>query len=110
MALLVMSMSVCLLLLVVIGLRWWRWGIATDQKHIYVRRGRVGVDYLCFEPYKIQALVIKQSIFMKRRKLASIKFVLASGSVTVPFLPEDYVFSLADKVVHNVESTQRSWM
>lgn len=106
----VMSSSVCLLLLVLVGLRWWRWGIATDQKYIYVRRGRVGVDYLCFEPYKIQQLVIKQSLFMKRRKLASIKFVLASGSVTIPFLPENYVFSLADKVVHNVESTQRSWM
>ena len=47
---------------------------------------------------------------MKRRKLASIKFVLASDSVTAPFLPEDYVFSLADKVMHDVESTQRSWM
>jgi len=105
-----MSISVCLLLLGVIGLRWWRWGIATDDKYIYVRRGRVGIDYLCFEPYKIQELVIQQSIFMKRRKLASIKFVLASGSVTVPFLPEDYVFSLADKVMHDVESTQRSWM
>ncbi|WP_334064587.1 PH domain-containing protein [Alteromonas genovensis] len=91
-------------------LRWWRWGIAADGKYVYVRRGRIGVDYLCFEPYKIQQVIVKQSVFMRRHKLASIKFVLASGSVTVPFLPEHYVKALADSVLYEVESTRKSWM
>jgi putative membrane protein len=91
-------------------LRWWRWGIAADGKYVYVRRGRVGVDYLCFEPYKIQQIIVKQSVFMRRHQLASIKFVLASGSVTVPFLPEHYVKALADSVLYEVESTRKSWM
>ncbi|WP_420933746.1 PH domain-containing protein [Alteromonas sp. A081] len=96
----------CLLL----TLRWWRWGIAADGKYVYVRRGRIGVDYLCFEPYKIQQVIVKQSVFMRRHQLASIKFVLASGSVTVPFLPEHYVKALADSVLYEVESTRKSWM
>jgi putative membrane protein len=91
-------------------LRWWRWGIAADGKYVYVRRGRIGVDYLCFEPYKIQQVIVKQSVFMRRHKLASIKFVLASGSVTVPFLPEHYVKALTDSVLYEVESTRKSWM
>ena len=91
-------------------LRWWRWGIAADGKYVYVRRGRIGVDYLCFEPYKIQQVIVKQSVFMRRHQLASIKFVLASGSVTVPFLPEYYVKALADSVLYEVESTRKSWM
>ena len=91
-------------------LRWWRWGIAADGKYVYVRRGRIGVDYLCFEPYKIQQVIVKQSVFMRRHQLASIKFVLASGSVTVPFLPEHYVKALADSVLYDVESTRKSWM
>ena len=98
--------SVCLLL----TLRWWRWGIAFDQQYIYVRRGRIGVDYLCFEPYKVQQVMTKQSVFMKRRGLATLKVVLASGSVTVPFLPEKYVYNLANVILHEVESTRRSWM
>lgn len=96
----------CLLL----TLSWWRWGIAADGKYVYVRRGRIGVDYLCFEPYKIQQVIVKQSVFMRRHQLASIKFVLASGSVTVPFLPEHYVKALADSVLYEVESTRKSWM
>nr|WP_321824782.1 PH domain-containing protein [Alteromonas macleodii] len=91
-------------------LRWWRWGIAYDSKYVYIRRGRIGIDYQCFEPYKAQQVIVKQSVFMKRRKQATIKFVLASGAVTVPFLPEDYVNKLADSVLFEVESTRRSWM
>ncbi|BCO20222.1 hypothetical protein KUC3_30790 [Alteromonas sp. KC3] len=91
-------------------LRWWRWGIAFDKNYVYVRRGRIGVDYLCFEPYKVQQVMVKQSVFMKRRGLATLKVVLASGAVTVPFLPETYVHELADSILHEVESTRRSWM
>ena len=91
-------------------LRWWRWGIAYDSKYVYIRRGRIGIDYQCFEPYKAQQVIVKQSVFMKRRKQATVKFVLASGAVTVPFLPEEYVNKLADSVLFEVESTRRSWM
>ena len=91
-------------------LRWWRWGIAYDSKYVYIRRGRIGIDYQCFEPYKAQQVIVKQSVFMKRRKQAPVKVVLASGAVTVPFLPEDYVNKLADSVLFEVESTRRSWM
>ena len=106
---LISATGFCFISLVLV-LRWWRWGIAFDSRYIYVRRGRIGVDYLCFEPYKVQQVMIKQSVFMKRKKLATIKFVLASGAVTVPFLPEEYVNTLADSVLHEVESTRKSWM
>ncbi|MBZ2164036.1 PH domain-containing protein [Alteromonas stellipolaris] len=101
---------VSVLLLGVIALRWWRWGVASDDKYIYVRRGRIGVDYLCFEPYKVQQVVVKQSVFMKRRKLATVQFVLASGAISVPFLSEDYANELANNVLFEVESKRKSWM
>lgn len=104
------SIALGAVLLGLLSLQWWRWGMAYDGKYIYVRQGRIGIDYLCFEPFKVQQVIVKQSVFMKRRKLASIVFVMASGSVTVPFLPEKYVQSIADKVLFEVESTRKSWM
>jgi putative membrane protein len=98
------------ILLSVIVLRWWRWGVVSDGKYIYVRRGRIGVDYLCFEPYKVQQVVVKQSVFMKRRKLATVQFVLASGAISVPFLPEGFANELANNVLFEVESKRKSWM
>ena len=104
------AVSTFIIVALLLTLRWWRWGIAYDNEYVYIRRGRVGVDYQCFEPYKAQQVIVKQSVFMKRNKLATIKFVLASGAVTVPFLPEDYVNKLADRVIFEVESTRKSWM
>lgn len=104
------AVSTFIIVTLLLTLRWWRWGIAYDNKYVYIRRGRVGVDYQCFEPYKAQQVIVKQSIFMKKRKLATIKFVLASGAVTVPFLPEEYVNKLADSVLFEVEATRKSWM
>jgi putative membrane protein len=104
------AVSTFIIVALLLTLRWWRWGIAYDNKYVYIRRGRVGVDYQCFEPYKAQQVIVKQSIFMKKRKLATIKFVLASGAVTVPFLPEEYVNKLADSVLYEVEATRKSWM
>lgn len=104
------AVSTFIIVALLLTLRWWRWGIAYDSKYVYIRRGRVGVDYQCFEPYKAQQVIVKQSIFMKKGKLATIKFVLASGAVTVPFLPEEYVNKLADSVLYEVEATRKSWM
>lgn len=104
----VLVLTIVLICLIV--LRWVRWGIALDKNYIYVRSGRIGLDYQCFELYKVQQIVVNQSWFMKRRRLASIKFILASGPVTVPFLPENMAWALANRGLYSVESTKRSWM
>ncbi|MBD3586176.1 PH domain-containing protein [Salinimonas sp. HHU 13199] len=95
---------------IAIWLRYKRWGVARDDNYIYVRSGIIGEDFQVFPLYKVQQVVIKQSVMMKRRQLASIKFVLASGSVTVPFLKEVQVRQLANLALADVERSARSWM
>jgi putative membrane protein len=91
-------------------LRWRRWGYAFDNNFIYLRRGLLGVDYYCFPAFKVQQCQFTQSVMMKRRQLASNKYVLASGSITLPMLPESIAFSMLDSCLYQVESSQRSWM
>ena len=93
-------------LLLVCGLvvlRWKRWGIAYDQEFIYVRKGLVGVDYYCFPSFKIQQCQFKQSVMMKGRHLASVKFILASGSVTIPMIDENLAYQLIDDSILDVK-------
>lgn len=94
----------------IVYLRWRCWGIAMDGQYCYVRKGLVGIDRYCFALHKVQQVVISQSLFMRRRGLANIRFVLASGEVSVPFLPYAQVLSLANRVLWEVESQRRSWM
>jgi putative membrane protein len=93
-----------------ITLRWRRWGIAYDKHYMYVRSGWIGVQYRLFPSYKIQQAQFKQSIFMRHRHLAGIKFVLASGSIVIPMLNEDLAYNLVNRALYQAEASQRSWM
>jgi putative membrane protein len=93
-----------------VALRWKRWGIARDQNFVYLRKGLIGVDYYCFPTYKLQQTQFKQNLLMKRRQLATVKFVLASGSLTVPMIHENLAYALIDQGLYQVESCQKSWM
>lgn len=91
-------------------MRWYRWGYAYDEEYVYVRKGMLGVDFYCFPIYKVQQAQFKQSVFMKRNRLATCRLVLASGAVSIPFIPESTCCELIDKSMYIVESQKRSWM
>jgi len=91
-------------------LRWKRWGIARDENFVYLRKGLFGVDYYCFPTYKLQQTQFKQNLLMKKRQLASVKFILASGSLKVPMVHEKLAYELIDEGLYQVESCEKSWM
>jgi putative membrane protein len=110
---LMMSVAISLFFVGLSGLvvlRWKRWGIAKDKNFIYLRKGLIGVDYYCFPIYKLQQTQFHQNIFMKKRQLATVKFVLASGSLKVPMVPEILAYELIDEGLYQVQSCQKSWM
>lgn len=90
--------------------RWRRWGYNHDENYIYIRKGQLGVDYYCFPKFKVQQTTYKQSKFLKPHKLCSIKFVLASGGQTIPFIPEQEGFDLLNDVLYQLETTRKPWM
>jgi putative membrane protein len=91
-------------------LRWYRWGFSADDEFIYVRKGLFGIDYYCFPIAKIQQTQFQQSVLMKRHSLAHCQFILASGAVSIPFLPESYLRQLIDRCLYQVESEKKPWM
>jgi putative membrane protein len=93
-----------------IVMRWLRWGYANDESFIYLRKGYIGVDYYCFPVYKVQQTAFKQSIMMKRNKLATVKLVLASGSMSIPYIDQSSAYRLLNETLYQVESSDKSWM
>ncbi|WP_394172995.1 PH domain-containing protein [Thalassotalea litorea] len=95
---------------VIFYMRYRRWGVNFDGHFVYIRKGCFGIDYHVFEAYKLQQIQVKQSIWQKRHQLASLQFVVASGSISVPFISEDLARSIADSVLYQVTYKPRSWM
>jgi putative membrane protein len=106
------SLYACLFLLLstLTYCRWLRWGFAQDDNYIYIRKGMLGVNFYCFPLHKVQQVRIKQSYFLKRKGLANINLITASGAQKIPFVHEHRAIKIADEVLFEVESSGKSWM
>ena len=87
-----------------------RAGYLELNQYIVLRKGFIGVSYAIFPKYKIQQIRKHQSYWLKKRKLASVKFVLASGSVSSAILPEKVVNGLINESLYESQMDGRSWM
>ena len=77
---------------------------------IVINRGYVFPEQVLLKTFKVQNLVVKQSVFQKRRGLVSIKIYTASGGLTIPFISEIEGKRLANKLLYTVENSRKSWM
>lgn len=86
-----------------------RFGVAVTRDGMAFRRGFVGFRIVVWLHRKVQRVSVTQSPFQRRRGLATMKFFLAAGSVTVPFVEYASAARLRDYVLYCVESSERAW-
>ncbi|MEX0976255.1 MAG: PH domain-containing protein [Woeseia sp.] len=86
-------------------LSWRRFGSSVLQNGFALRSGLIGYRVNVWLHRKVQRLTITQSPFQRRRKLASIRFHLASGSVSLPFVDNAMALQLQDYLLYRIESS-----
>ena len=96
--------------IILIYMTWKRAGFAQKGDFIVVRKGVIGIDYVIFPAYKIQAMSHVQSFLMKRHDLSNLVFHTASRSVKVIYLPTSFVKEVIDYCLYSAESSNKSWM
>ncbi|MBO3117519.1 PH domain-containing protein [Winogradskyella sp. DF17] len=62
------------------------------------------------EVHKTQAVEIKQTIFQKRRRLASLTVHSASKSITIPHIDKTEAVEISNFILYLVESQNKNWM
>lgn len=62
------------------------------------------------EIHKIQGVKIKQTIFQKRRGIASLVILTASKAVTIPYITKTEALSIYNYLLYKVESQDKDWM
>ncbi len=81
---------------------------ATDDM-IVKRSGFLGWRMDAFLIRKVQRVTLRQSIFQKRRGLATLQLFLANGNVDLPYIDIETANKLRDYVLYRVESSQKAW-
>lgn len=82
-----------------------------DDNYIIVGSGgliETKTDFL--ELHKVQAVNISQTIFQKRRGLASMKIYSASRALHILHIKQELANDLNNFLLYKVESSERSWM
>ena len=95
---------------ILIVLRWYRWGYVFDNQHLYIRKGFLGLSKNVYPLFKTQQCALKQSVFMRRKGLATSELKFASALAKVPFMPISDCHQLIDSALFSAESSQHSWM
>ncbi len=81
-----------------------------SDNFITLGSGVIDTDTNILEIHKIQAVKLRQTIFQKRRDIASILISTASKAVTIPYISKSEALSIYNFLLFKVESQDRDWM
>ncbi len=77
---------------------------------IRISQGAISHKWKQMELFKIQAVEFKQTIFQKRRSLASLDLMNASGSITIPYIDEQIAKQIYNYLLYHTEISEKRWM
>jgi len=87
-----------------------RYGYWSDGKVAVVKHGFVGSRTSAFPFHKAQTVTLTQSPSQRRRRLATLKVQLAGQTLTIPYMPVADAQAWRDRILYEVETTQKPWM
>ncbi len=81
-----------------------------NNSQIRISKGAVSHKWGQMKLYKIQAVEFRQTIFQKRRSLAGLRLMNASGSMTIPFIDEKLARQIYNYILYHTEISEERWM
>ena len=75
-----------------------------------VQKGIFGSEEMIMIWTKIQSIQLGQSIYQRRRKLATLKLFTAGGIITIPFIKEQEAMDVFNYALYKTESGNKNWM
>jgi putative membrane protein len=81
-----------------------------SENFVTIGSGVIDTTTHILEVHKVQAVKIKETIFQKRKGIASVVISTASKSVTIPYISKAEALSVYNFLLYKVESQNRDWM
>jgi len=81
-----------------------------SNEQIVVSKGAISHQWTQMELHKIQAVEFRQTIFQKRRKLASLHLMNASGLISIPYIEESVAKLIYNYLLFHTEVSKKRWM
>lgn len=85
-----------------------RWGWSTDA--LADRRELLGWEKTELLMRKINTITVRQTLFERKRGLATVQFATASGTLSIGMVPALLAETLRDQALFHVETDRGAWM
>lgn len=87
-----------------------RYGVWHDQNFVVIRAGFLGINYTLFPLYKLQQVVLVQTLLQKPKEVAKLKLQLAFVRLSIPYLKQSFAEALMNLALYKIESTTKKWL
>lgn len=81
-----------------------------DDQYLVVGSGFIETKTEIVQHHKIQSVVMRQSIFMKRRQVASVHVYTASGKISISYIEQERAKAILNYLIYSVETSGKNWM
>ena len=88
---------------------WRRFAWCVNGEALVRRKGFLATHLDVFLLRKVQRVTVTQSPYQRRKRLATLTFFLASGTIRVPYVAADKAEAVRDYVLYKVESSTKPW-
>ncbi len=76
----------------------------------FVKRGQLGEERILLQWQKLQSVRINQSIFQRKKNLATVHIYTAGGTVVFPFIPVEAAHEICNYALYKTETATQGWM
>jgi putative membrane protein len=87
-----------------------KFSLATNDDALLIHKGKLGIENVLLKWYKVQSGAIQQSLYQRRKGLATIILYTAGGTVRCPYIALEAAHAISNFCLYKIEETNKKWM
>jgi putative membrane protein len=87
-----------------------RFKLYANEDVVYIDKSAYGTERILLKWFKLQSVVLKQSLYQQRKDLATLVLYTAGGSMSIPYISLDAARQIVNYSAYQVEHRNRAWM
>jgi putative membrane protein len=87
-----------------------RFKLYADDDVMFIDKSAYGTERILLQWYKLQTIVLQQSLYQRSKQLATLKLYTAAGTINVPYISITTANEIVNYGLYKIETAQQRWM
>jgi putative membrane protein len=87
-----------------------RFKLYANEDVVYIDKSAYGTERILLKWFKLQSVVLKQSLYQQKKRLATLVLYTAGGSISIPYISLEAAREIVNYSAYQVEHENKAWM